>query len=157
MVNLIKLGLTHPSQKQHIVNNIVESQPPCLESVKAIADSGAKINLGTLNTLCQNLQPIPNDIHAKLPDGSVIQATQIAVLNLPGLSETARTLHSFPQLQVGALLSLGALSNGRCEIILTNNALYDNSFQTWHTVIMYLLMLQNPSWQNTITPLVLAR
>jgi len=123
MVKYLNLGLTHPTTTS-FVNHIVKSPPTKLESVKAIADSGANINLGTLDTPCHNLHPTKNGIHAKLPDGSVIQATHTAVLNLPGLSETARTLHIFPQLQSGALLSLGALCNDRCEIILTNNALY---------------------------------
>eukprot|EP00978_Attheya_sp_CCMP212_P005970 scaffold13447_cov59-Attheya_sp.AAC.3 len=93
-------------------------------NVKAIADSGANIHLGDAQTPCINLKRTNLGLPAQLPDGSIIRSTHSGILPLTSkLSTEAKTMHIYPELQSGPLLSLGVFANDGCRIILTKKAI----------------------------------
>ena len=53
----------------------------------------------------------------KLPNGSTIQASHTALLNLPQLPIEARRAHIFPDLNNSALVSIGQFCDNQCEAI----------------------------------------
>ena len=55
----------------------------------AIADSGANINLARQTTSTMAPVIIKNAMKSILPDGSTMESTNIATLQLPGLSRLA--------------------------------------------------------------------
>jgi hypothetical protein len=51
-----------------------------------------------------------------MPNGSTITSSHTALLQLPGLPDTARRCHIFPQLASGSLLSIGLLCDHDCTV-----------------------------------------
>ena len=87
----------------------------------AIADSGANITLVNMDTPVTNIIPLTDGLEAALPDGKTIKATHQAQLDLPTLSEEAKTAYIFPNLKSGPIISLGAFCDDGCEINLTKS------------------------------------
>ena len=56
----------------------------------AIADSGANIQLARQSTPTMTPVIMDNEMKERLPDGSTMELTHIATLQLPGLSRLAR-------------------------------------------------------------------
>ena len=80
----------------------------------AIADSGSTGHFLAIDT--PNLQALPTTapITVALPDGSTIQSTHTAELDLLPLPKSARTAHLFPALTNTSLLSIGKLADAGC-------------------------------------------
>ena len=55
---------------------------------------------------------------ARLPDGSTMESTHIATLQLPGLSKQAKQIQIFPKMKTSPLISLGVLFDDGCTITL---------------------------------------
>ena len=55
---------------------------------------------------------------AILPDGSTMESSHIATLQLPGLRNQARQIHIFPKMKTAPLISLGVLCGDGCTITL---------------------------------------
>ena len=68
-----------------------------------------------VNTQCSNKQQISNGPQVILPDGSIMQAINRALLNLnPLLNQAVCTAHVSPHIQSGALISIGQLCDDGC-------------------------------------------
>ena len=59
-----------------------------------------------------------NEMKLRLPDGSTMDSTHIATLQLPGISRLARQIHIFPKIPTAPLISLGILCDDGCTITL---------------------------------------
>ena len=88
-----------------------------------IADSGAHIYL--VRQVTPTMVPVIMDIEmkARLPDGSTMESTHIATLQLPGVSRLVRQIHIFPKIQIAPLISLGVLCDDGCTITLYKQAM----------------------------------
>ena len=85
-------------------------KPPTNLEQYGIADTGSTQKYIRLNTPCSNNKKISNSPQVILPDGSIMQATHRALLNLnPLLNQSVCTSHIFPHLQSGALIAIGRL------------------------------------------------
>ena len=58
-------------------------------------------------------------IDVVLPDGSEIQSTHTALLNIPSLPTKAREAHLFPSLTSGSLISMGLFCDQGCKVTFT--------------------------------------
>eukprot|EP00978_Attheya_sp_CCMP212_P005327 scaffold11894_cov53-Attheya_sp.AAC.5 len=63
-----------------------------------------------------NSSPANPGIQVQLPDGSLIESTQKANLNITGLPAAASECHIFPSLASGSLLSIGQLCDHDCAV-----------------------------------------
>ena len=61
---------------------------------------------------------VDNEMKSRLPDGSTMQSTHIATLQLPGLSNIARQIQIFPKIQKAPLIPLGVLCDNGYTITL---------------------------------------
>ena len=84
----------------------------------AIEDSGSNIHLSKQATPTMAPIIISNIIISILTDGSIIESSHIATLQLPGLIKQARQIHIFPKLKTDPLISLGFLCDDGCTITL---------------------------------------
>ena len=102
IVNKIEIG----NPKISLINYI--DTPPNTNSnnILAITDYGANIHLEKQATPTMDPLIMENDINARLPDGSTMDSTHIATLQLPVLKKQARRIHIFPKMQTAPLLSL---------------------------------------------------
>eukprot|EP00978_Attheya_sp_CCMP212_P006284 scaffold14236_cov54-Attheya_sp.AAC.6 len=60
--------------------------------------------------------PANPGIQVQLPDGSSIESSHKANLNIPGLPAAASESHIFPSLTSGSLLSIGQLCDHNCDV-----------------------------------------
>jgi hypothetical protein len=86
----------------------------------AIADSGCTGHLLQVDSLCLNKTPTSNGLRVLLPDGSTIQATHTALLDMPNLPIAARQAHIFPQLKHNALISISQFYDHGCTALFTS-------------------------------------
>jgi hypothetical protein len=63
-----------------------------------------------------NSTPVSPGIFVQLPDGSSIESSHKANLNIPGLPTAASECHIFPSLTSGSLLSIGQLCDYGCDV-----------------------------------------
>ena len=84
----------------------------------AIAGSGANIHLARQATSTMDPLVIDNEIKARLPDGSTMESTHIATLQLPGISKIVIQIHILPKMQTAPSISLGFLCDYGCTITL---------------------------------------
>eukprot|EP00978_Attheya_sp_CCMP212_P043503 scaffold285366_cov39-Attheya_sp.AAC.1 len=75
-------------------NNSVSSPPSQL-----IPDSGCSGHYMMTNTPVINSTPVSPGIFVQLPDGSSIESSHKATLNIPGLPTAATECHIFPALK----------------------------------------------------------
>ena len=86
-----------------------------------ISDTGATKNYIKVDTPCVNKFKTQKGSRLILPDGSFMQATYKAEINLsPLLSTRSKTAHTFPHLQSGALISIGKICVDGCTATLTS-------------------------------------
>ena len=57
-----------------------------------------------------------NDTTARLEDGSNMESTYTAKLQISGIRKQARQIHIFPKMQTAPLISLGVLCDDGCTI-----------------------------------------
>lgn len=121
-----EVGMSRCNNKHsHQINSLLLPPPsinqvPLIPQHEANADSGTTGNyicVSDISMLC-DVQPTSHGILVKMPNGSFIQSTHTARLNLPSLPAAAREAHVFPSL-AGSLLSIGLLCD--CDLI----AIYD--------------------------------
>ena len=60
----------------------------------------------------------PNDTTLRLQDGITMESSNIAALQIPGLSKQARQIHIYPKIKTAPLLSLGVLCDNGFTITL---------------------------------------
>ncbi len=86
----------------------------------AIADSGCTGHFLQIDSPCLNKTPTSNGLRVLLPDGSTIQATHTALLDMPNLPIAARQAHIFPQLKHNALISISQFCDHGCTALFTS-------------------------------------
>jgi hypothetical protein len=86
----------------------------------AIADSGCTGHFLQVDSPCLNKTPTSNGLRVLLPDGSTIQATYTALLDMPNLPIAARQAHIFPQLKHKALISISQFCDHGCTALFTS-------------------------------------
>ena len=84
----------------------------------AITNSGANIHLARQATPTMAPVIMENETKARLPDGSTMESTHIATLQLPGLSKQAIQINISPKMNTSPLISLGVLCDYGCTITL---------------------------------------
>ena len=67
-----------------------------------------------------------NEIASRIPDGSTMDSSHIAKIQLPGLRKQARRIHIYPKMKTDPLISLGVLYYYGLTITLDKQ---DMSFQ----------------------------
>jgi len=72
-----------------------------------------------VNTPVHNTTPSLHPISIQNPDGSVMQSTHDAELNIPGLPRAARIGHIVPALSTKPLLSIGQFCDTGCQVAFT--------------------------------------
>eukprot|EP00978_Attheya_sp_CCMP212_P010771 scaffold26242_cov50-Attheya_sp.AAC.2 len=82
-------------------NNSVSSPPSQL-----IPDSGCSGHYMMTNTSVINSTPVTPGIFVQLPDGSSIESSHKANLNISGLPAATSECHTFPSLKSRSLLSM---------------------------------------------------
>ena len=85
----------------------------------AIADSGCTGHFLQVDSPCIDKIPTNNGLRVLLPDGSTIQASHTALLDLPDLPLAARQAHIFPQLKHNALISIAQFCDHGCTAVFT--------------------------------------
>eukprot|EP00978_Attheya_sp_CCMP212_P035592 scaffold155660_cov58-Attheya_sp.AAC.4 len=69
------------------------------------------------NTPVINFSPVSPDIFVQMPDGSLIESSHKAYLNIPDLPAAVSECHIFPSLTSGSLLSIGQLyDHDDCDV-----------------------------------------
>ena len=82
-----------------------------------VADTGATGHFITIHAPSFNQRPAKPSISVTLPDGSTIDSTHTAFLNIPQLPPSA--CHIFPTLASGSLISIGTLCDHGCIATFT--------------------------------------
>jgi hypothetical protein len=85
-------------------DSMVKNNTTCTST--AIADSGCIGHFLQVTSPCLNKTPTNNGLRVLLPDGSTIQATHTALLDMPNRPIAGRQAHIFPQLKHNALISI---------------------------------------------------
>ena len=70
----------------------------------------------------RNIQPDPTGIQVLLPNHETITSTHKAKLNTPTLPDSATSVHLFPSLASGSLLSVGQLCDADCIATFTKSS-----------------------------------
>ena len=83
-----KIKIINP--KISLINNIDTPPNPTSTNMLAISDSGTNIHLAIKATPKIDPLIMENEMKARLPDGSTMEPTHIATLQIPGLSKLAR-------------------------------------------------------------------
>ena len=84
--------------KTSLLNYIDTPPNPNITNMLAIADSGANIHLARQATPTMASIKMENDMKARLLNGSTMESTYIATLQIPGLSKQARHIQNFPKI-----------------------------------------------------------
>ena len=83
-----------------------------------ITDSGVNIHIAKQATPSMDPVIISNDMTARLPDGSTMESSHIATLQIPGLSKQSSQIHILPIMKTYSLILLGVLCDDGCTITL---------------------------------------
>ena len=111
------MNKTEMSNPKIILINFIYIAPNTTSNkMLEIIGSGANIYQAKQSTNTITPVIMLNEMTARLPDGSTIESSCIATLQLPGLSKQARQIHSFPKMKISPLISLGVL----CDDEYTN-------------------------------------
>ena len=84
----------------------------------AIVGSGLNIHLSQQATTTMAPGIMSNKMTARLQDGSKIDSSQIATLQLSGLRKKAKKTHIFPKMKTFPLISLEVLCDDGCTITI---------------------------------------
>jgi hypothetical protein len=76
------------------------------------------------NMPIQNVIPAKHGIKVLLPNNSILTSTHTANLTIPNLPPAAQTVHIFPKLASGSLLSIGQLCDHGCTATFNKDKLY---------------------------------
>ena len=87
--------------------NYIDTPPNHLSNnMLAIADLDANIHLEKQATLTMAPAIMSNYMKVRLLDVSTMESSNVAILQLPGISKQVRHIHIFPQMQSAPLISL---------------------------------------------------
>ena len=111
-----KIEISNP--KISFIHYIGIPHNPTSTNILAIADSDANIHLARQATPTISPVIMENEMKVRLSDGSTVESTHIATLDLPGLRKQVRHIHIFQQMQTAPLISLGVLCYDGCTITL---------------------------------------
>ena len=84
----------------------------------AITYSGANIHVAKQATPTMAPVIMLNDITSRLLNGSTMDSSQIAILQLTGISKQDSHIHIFSKMNTAPLISLGVLCDYGCTITL---------------------------------------
>jgi len=90
--------------------------PPDYCSSLLIADTGSTAHFCTTDTPVVNKRFARNPISIRNPNGSTMQSTHEADLDLPNLPPAARRVHIVPDLAHHSLISIGQLCDAGCDV-----------------------------------------
>jgi hypothetical protein len=88
------------------------SSPPIIKpNETAIVDSGCTGHFLLVNAPCLNKVKSHNLLTVRLPNGTTMESSQTAELNIPELNAAASIAHVFPGMANHSLISVGQLCN----------------------------------------------
>ena len=114
IMNKIKMSTT----KLILINNIRTPTNYLSNQTVSIIVSGANIHLSKQATTKMAQVIISNYMTARLPDGSTLDLSCIATLQLSGPNKQARKIHIYQKTITAPLISLGFLCDDGCIIKL---------------------------------------
>ena len=114
MVN--KIEISNP--KISLIDYIDNPPNTTSNNMLEISDSGENIYQARQATHTMAPVMMENEMKARLPDGSNMESTHIATLQLPGLSKKSRQIQNLPKIWTDTLISLGVLCDDGCTIKL---------------------------------------
>ena len=116
-----KIKISNP--KISLANHIYTPPNSNSTNILSITDYGANIHLvrQSISTMAPLI--MDNEMKVRLSDGSTIDSTHIATLQIPGLRKLARQIHIFPKMQTAPLISLGVSCNYGCTITIYKQAM----------------------------------
>ena len=138
---------------KHTNNNCnnCRGKPPNNNPTYGIADTGATQNYTKVDTPRSNKIKTSQGPQVILPDGSIMQATHKAELNLsPLLSTRSKIAHIFPHLQSWALISIRQLCDDGCTA--TFNATTLTIHKQGEKFLKVNLNGEAGMWQVKLTP-----
>ena len=119
------ININNTKVSENLIQNTNEcnncrSKPPTNNPMYNIADTSTMQNYIKVYIPCENTVKTTQGPQVLLSDGSIMPATHKAELNLgPLLSIRSKTVHIFPPLQSGTLISVGKLYDGGCAATFT--------------------------------------
>ena len=81
-----------------------------------IADTGCTSHFGSPTTPVTDAKPANPPILVRNPNGTIMESSHEAKLNIPGLPAEARHIHILPDLESDPLLSIGQLCDAGCDV-----------------------------------------
>ena len=120
-----KWSLGNANIKSSKINSTLAYSHTCYST---ILDTGATNHFFTAPTTTAphpdllEVQPDSDGIQVLLPNHSTITSTHKAKLNLPKLSDHATSIHLFPSLASGSLLSVSQLCDAGCTATFTKSS-----------------------------------
>ena len=111
-----QIKMSYP--KVSLINCVNTPPNPPSNSMLEIPDSGANIHLTKQGTTKTTLVIMPTEMTEILQDGSTMEYSYIATLQLPSLIKRARQIHIFPKMKPSPLVLLVVLRDDGCTITL---------------------------------------
>ena len=97
--------------------NYIDTPPnPNSNNILEIADSGANIHVAKQATPTMASVIMDNGMKARLPNGIIMESTNIATLQVLGLIKQVRQIHIFPKMQTAPLILWWVLYDDGCTI-----------------------------------------
>ena len=111
-----KIEIINP--KISLINCINTTPIPTSNNMLEITDSGENIHLSKQATTIIAPVTISNEMTERIPDGITMESSNIATLQISGLSKQARQIYIFPKMKTAPFISLGVLCDDGCTITL---------------------------------------
>jgi hypothetical protein len=101
----------------------MSNHPPLLKPHEtAIVDSGCTCHFLLVNAPCLNKVRYQNPLTVQFPNGSTMESSHTAALDIPELNTAASIAHVFPGMANHYLLSVGKLRNEGYTVTFKNNS-----------------------------------
>jgi hypothetical protein len=98
---------------------IMQPRKPSIPPMHAVADTRAMSVFVLKGTKMKNIRPAVTPLVDKLPDGTVVQSTNICDYEIPGLP-TQLEAHIVPDLTVASPIGINVLCKAGCSVIFTD-------------------------------------
>jgi hypothetical protein len=107
------------NQRHQMCASSVHLRKPLIPITHAVADTGAALIMVMKNTPMKNMCPTTNPLNINLPDGTIVQSTNICDLEIPGLPNVLEG-HIVPKLTVASLMGIRILCKLGCTVLFTH-------------------------------------
>ena len=144
--NKIKIS----NSKISLINHIYTPPNPTSTNMLEISDSGANIHLSRQATPTMFPVIMDNKMKERLPDGSTMESTHIATLQIPGLSRLARQINISPKTHTAPLISLGVLCDYGCTITLDKQVM--SIYKNEEEIIKWTRNRKTGMWKVPLGP-----